>query len=130
MSLPSSQQGMGVTSIILLICMAVICFKIGVGIIPAQLGHYQLKKSVAWELKKANDNRESEKSFISSVSSQWSINGYQQKPADVITLVKKTPGDISVKLKYEEENNLFGNVFIVNRFEDTITAEDAKAASQ
>lgn len=130
MNLPSSQQGMGVTSIILLVCMAVICFKIGMGVVPAQITKYQLTKSVAWELKKANDNRETEKQFISNLTSQWSINGYKYKPADVISFVKNTPGDMSIKLKYDEESNFFGTVFIVSRFEETITAEDAKLASQ
>ncbi|WP_019519874.1 DUF4845 domain-containing protein [Faucicola boevrei] len=130
MNLPSNQRGMGVTGIVLVISMLVICFKIGIGIAPAQVGNYQLKKSLAWELKKANDNKESEKEFLRNVEAQWSINGYNMSPKDVIEITKNTPGDMSVKLKYDEESNFFGNVFIVNRFEDDITAEDAKVATQ
>lgn len=130
MNLPSNQRGMGVTGIVLVISMLVICFKIGIGIALAQVGNYQLKKSLAWELKKANDNKESEKEFLRNVEAQWSINGYNMSPKDVIEITKNTPGDMSVKLKYDEESNFFGNVFIVNRFEDDITAEDAKVATQ
>lgn len=128
MNLPSSQQGMGVTSIVLLICMLVLCFKIGIGILPAQVGHFQLKKSLISELKKANDTKASEKQFMQNVEAQWSVNSFSAKPKDVIQIIQKTPGAMSVKLVYEEESNFFGKVFIVNRFEDTITAEDAKNA--
>lgn len=130
MNLPSSQQGMGVTSIVLLLCMLILCFKIGMGIIPAQVGHYQIKKSLTWELKKANESKATEKQLFQNLSSQWSINSFSVNPNDVVKIIKNTPGDISVKLVYEEESSFFGNVFIVSRFEETITAEDAKLASQ
>lgn len=130
MNLPSNQRGMGVTGIVFIICMLVLCFKVGIGILPAQIGNYQLKKTVAWELKKSNDNKESAKEFMQKVASQLSINGSQMKATEVIEITKNTPGDMSVKLKYDEESNFFGNVFIVNRFEDDITAEDAKVATQ
>lgn len=130
MNLPSGQRGASVTGIVLIICLVVVCAKVGLGIIPAQIGHYQLKKSLAWELKKANDNKESEKEFLSNVNSQWNINGVKQKAEDVVEVVNNAPGAMTVNLNYSETSNLFGNVDIVNRFEDTITAEDAKAAKQ
>ncbi|ELA09706.1 hypothetical protein MOMA_04870 [Moraxella macacae 0408225] len=130
MNLPNNQRGMSISGIVILICMLVVCFKVGLGILPAHIGNYQLKKSVAWELKKANENRISTKELMSNLASQWSINGFSKKPDEVVKIVKGTPGDISLKLVYAEENNFFGNVFIVNRFEDSITAEDAKSATQ
>lgn len=130
MNLPSGQQGASVTGIVVMICLVVLCAKVGLGIVPAQIGHYQLKKSLAWELKKSNDNKETEKQFLSNVNSQWNINGTKQKADDVIEVTDKTPGALAVKLSYDETSNFFDNVDIVNRFEDTITAEDAKAAKQ
>lgn len=130
MNLPSGQRGASVTGIVVMICLVVLCAKVGLGIVPAQIGHYQLKKSLAWELKKSNDNKETVKDFLSNVNSQWNINGVKQKAEDVIEVTDNTPGEMTVKLNYSETNNLFGNVDIVNRFEDTITAEDAKAAKQ
>nr|WP_315040765.1 DUF4845 domain-containing protein [uncultured Moraxella sp.] len=129
MNLANNQRG-GVTSIVLILCMAVLCFKIGLGIVPAQIGNYQLKKSVAWELKKANDNKETDKTMLRNLQSQWSINSFSAKPEEVIEFTSTTPGAMSLKLKYSEESNFFGNVFIVNRFEDEITAENAKVATQ
>lgn len=125
MNLPSNQRG-GVSGIIILIFLLVLTAKIGMAIAPAQIGHFQIKKSAALELKKANENKESEKDLIRNLTSQWSVNAYTIKPEDVITVVKSTPGDMSIKLAYEEESNFFGNVFIVNRFDETISAEDAK----
>lgn len=125
MNLPSNQHG-GVSGIIILIFLIVLTAKVGMAIVPAQIGHFQIKKSAALELKKANENKESEKDLIRNLSSQWSVNAYTIKPEDVITVVKSTPGDMSIKLAYEEESNFFGNVFIVNRFDETISAEDAK----
>lgn len=130
LALPSTQRGASVTSVVVIIALIIVCAKIGLGIVPAQIGHYQLKKSLAWELKKANDNKESDQTFLSNVASQWSINGFGQKPEDVISFVSRTPGELSIKLSYDEANNFFGNVDIVNRFNDTITAEDANAAKK
>lgn len=130
MNLPSQQRGASVSGIVLMITMAVVCFKVGMGIIPAQIGNYQLKKSLAWELKKANDNKESETEFINNVVSQWGINGYKQNPKDVVVVTNKTKGNMSVQLVYEESGNFFGNIDIVNRFDDKITAEDAKLATK
>ena len=128
MNLPSHQRGASVTDIVIMIVLIVVCAKIGLAIIPAQVGHYQLKKSLALQLKKSNDNKESVKEFLGNVNSQWHINGASQKAEDVVEVVDNTPGAMSVKLKYDEANNFFGNVDIVNRFEDTISAEDAKVA--
>ena len=128
MNLPSHQRGASVTGIVIMIVLIVVCVKLGLSIIPAQVGHYQLKKSLAFELKKSNDNKESVKEFLGNVNSQWHINGASQKAEDVVEVVDNTPGEMSVKLKYDEANNFFGNVDIVNRFEDTISAEDAKVA--
>ena len=130
MNLPSHQRGASVTGIVIMIVLIVVCVKLGLAIIPAQVGHYQLKKSLAFELKKSNDNKESVKDFLDNVNSQWHINGASQKAEDVVEVVDNTPGAMSVKLKYDEANNFFGNVDIVNRFEDTISAEDAKVAKQ
>lgn len=130
MNLPSQQRGASVTGIVVMIVLVVLCAKIGLGIIPAQIGHYQLKKSLAFELKKSNDNKEDVKTFMSNVATQWNINSFNQKPDDVIEVVDNTPGALSVKLNYHEVNNFFGNVDIVNRFEDTITANDAKTAQK
>lgn len=129
MNLPSQQRGMSVTMMMVVIMLVVVCAKLGLAIIPAQVGHYQLKKSLAFELKKANDNKESPKDFISNVAQQWNINGFDQKPEDVITITDNVPGALSINLKYEQANNFFGNVDILNRFDDTITAEDAKVAN-
>ncbi len=130
MNLPSQQRGASVTSIVVIIVLVVLVAKIGLGIIPAQIGHYQLKKSLAFELKKSNDNKETEKEFLSNVNSQWHINGVQKKAEDVVQVVDNTPGAMSVKLNYAETNNFFGNVDIVNRFEDTISADDARVAKE
>lgn len=130
MNLPSGQRGASVTSIVVMICLIVLCAKVGLGIVPAQIGHYQLKKSLAFELKKSNDNKESEKEFLSNVNSQWNINGVKQKAEDIVEVTDNTPGAMAVKLNYNEVSNFFGNVDIVNRFEDTITAEDAKVAKK
>lgn len=128
MNLPSHQRGASVTGIVIMIVLIVVCAKLVLAIIPAQVGHYQLKKSLALQLKKSNDNKESVKEFLGNVNSQWHINGVSQKAEDVVEVVDNTPGAMSVKLKYDEANNFFGNVDIVNRFEDTISAEDAKVA--
>lgn len=128
MNLPSQQRGASVSAMVIMIMLIVVCAKIALGIIPAQVGHYQLKKSLAFELKKANDNKAGVNEFLSNVNAQWHINGVQQRAEDVSEITDNTPGQLSVKLNYDEASNFFGNVSIVNHFEDTITADDAKIA--
>lgn len=130
MNLPSGQRGASVTSIVIMIFLTVLCAKVGLGILPAQIGHYQLKKSLAFELKKSNENQESEKEFFNNVNSQWGINGVQRKAEDIVEVVDKTPGAMAVELNYVETSNFFGNVDIVNRFNDKLTAEDVKLSKQ
>lgn len=129
-ALPSAQRGASVSGVVLIITLVIVCAKIGLGILPAQIGHYQLKKSLAWELKKANDNEENDKTFLGNVATQWNINGYNHNPEQVISFVNRTPGALSIKLTYDETSNFFGNVDIVNHFDDAITAEDAKVAKK
>lgn len=130
MNLASHQRGASVSGMVIMIVLMVVCAKIALAIIPAQVGHYQLKKSLAFELKKSNDNKESAKEFINNVNSQWHINGVYQKAEDVVEMLDSTPGQLSVRLNYDEASNFFGNVDIVNHFTDTITAEDAKVAKK
>ena len=64
MNLPSHQRGASVSGILIMTMLIVVCIKIGLAIIPAQIGHYQLKKSVITALKKSNDNKETGKQII------------------------------------------------------------------
>ena len=128
MNLPSHQRGASVSGIMIMIALIVVGAKIALGIIPAQVGHYQLKKSLAFELKKANDNKVGINELLSNVNAQWHINGVQQKAEDVVETIDNTPGQLSVKLKYDEAHPFFGNVDIVSHFEDAITVDDAKIA--
>lgn len=130
MNLASHQRGASVSGMVIMIVLIVVCAKIALAIIPAQVGHYQLKKSLAFELKKSNDNKESAKEFINNVNSQWHINGVYQKAEDVVEMLDSTPGQLSVRLNYDEASKFFGNVDIVNHFTDTITADDAKVAKK
>lgn len=129
MNLPSQQRGMSVSGIMVVIMLVAVCAKLGLAILPAQIGYYQLKKSLAHALKQANDNQESAQAFMSNVGKQWTIDGVGQQPEDVVTVISNTPGALAVSLRYQETRNLFGQVDVVNRFEDTITAEDAKTAN-
>lgn len=130
MNLASHQRGASVSGMVIMIVLIVVCAKIALAIIPAQVGHYQLKKSLAFELKKSNDNKESAKEFINNVNSQWHINGVYQKAEDVVEMLDSIPGQLSVRLNYDEASKFFGNVDIVNHFTDTITADDAKVAKK
>lgn len=123
----TSQRGASVTTIIVGLAMAGIIIKLGLSIIPAYVGDYQFTKLVANELRKANDAKQTEKQFMSSLSQQLSLNAnYNTKPEEMLIFTNKTPGALAVKSRYFEESNFYGNTFIVNRFEKDITAADAK----
>lgn len=119
-TLPSRQTG-GVTSTILIIICLGLLFKLGLAVVPAYVGDYQLTKVVAKELKKANDARWTDQKFVASLNQQLSINAnYNTKAEDVLVFTNKTPGALKVRLKYQSENQYYGNTYIVNRFDKAV----------
>ena len=123
----STQRGASVTSIVFIIIALGVAVKLIVAIVPAQIGDYQLTKTLSTELKTSNNNKESAKQFIDRVDKQLSINAdYDTKAEDILTFKDKKAGQLAVYKNYEVTNKLFGNVDIVNRFEgdiDPTTAE-------
>ena len=123
----STQRGASVTSIVFIIIALGVAVKLIVAIVPAQIGDYQLTKTLSTELKTSNNNKESAKQFIARVDKQLSINAdYDTKAEDILTFKDKKAGQLAVYKNYEVTNKLFGNVDIVNRFEgdiDPTTAE-------
>ena len=123
----STQRGASVTSIVFIIIALGFAVKLIVAIVPAQIGDYQLTKTLSAELKASNNNKETAKQFVDRVDKQLSINAdYDTKAEDVLTFKDKKAGQLAVYKKYEVTNKLFGNVDIVNRFEgdiDPTTAE-------
>ena len=101
--------------------------KLFVAIAPAQIGDYQLTKTLSAQLKESNANKETAKQFVERVNKQLSINAdYDTKAEEVFTFTDKKPGQLAIYKKYETTNNFFGNIDIVNRFEgdiDSTTAE-------
>lgn len=125
-SLPSHQIGASVTGVMFGVIAVVVFIKLGLAIIPAQVGDYQLTKSLATELKKANDNKETKKQYLDNIQRQLQINGtYDTKAEDVVTFTSEIPGNLKIKKDYTVVNNFFGNVDIVNRFQGEITPADS-----
>ncbi|WP_367104607.1 DUF4845 domain-containing protein [uncultured Psychrobacter sp.] len=118
-----SQRGSGVTSIVLLLIIIVIAGKLIIAIMPAQVGDYQLDKTLGAQLKEANNNGETANQFIERVNRQLSINAdYDTTAEEVFSFTNKKPGELAIYKKYDKTSNFFGNVDIVNRFEGEINA--------
>ena len=117
----STQRGASVTSIVFIIIALGVAVKLIVAIVPAQIGDYQLTKTLSAELKASNNNKETAKQFVERADKQLSINAdYDTKAEDVLTFKDKKAGQLAVYKKYEVTNKLFGNVDIVNRFEGEV----------
>ncbi|HAM60368.1 MULTISPECIES: DUF4845 domain-containing protein [Psychrobacter] len=122
----SAQRG-SVTSIILLLIIIVIAGKLTLAIAPAQVGDYQLTKLLAAQLKEANANNETSTQYIERVNRQLNINAYYDTVAqDIFTFTNKKPGQLAIYKNYQETNNFFANVDIVNRFEGDIDGTSAE----
>lgn len=123
----SSQRGASVTSVVFIIIVLGVAAKLIVAIVPAQIGDYQLTKTLSAQLKESNANKETAKQFVERVNKQLSINAdYDTKAEEVFTFTDKKPGQLAINKQYETTNNFFGNIDIVNRFEgdiDSTTAE-------
>lgn len=64
--------------------------KLMVAIVPAQIGDYQLTKTLSAQLKEANNNNETAKQFVERVNRQLSINAdYDTQAEDVFTFIDK-----------------------------------------
>ena len=117
----SSQRGASATSIVLFIIVLGVAAKLVIAIVPAQVGDYQLTKTLELQLKEANSNSVAANQFVEHVNKQLSINAdYDTKAEDVFTFTNKKTGQLAIYKKYEKTNTLYGNVDIVNRFEGNI----------
>ncbi|MDA5133908.1 MULTISPECIES: DUF4845 domain-containing protein [Psychrobacter] len=123
----SSQRGASVTSVVFIIIVLGVAAKLIVAIVPAQIGDYQLTKTLSAQLKESNANKETAKQFVERVNRQLSINAnYDTQAEEVFTFTDKKTGQLAIHKQYEVTNKLFGNVDIVNRFEGDIDATTAE----
>ena len=123
----SSQRGASVTSIVFIIIVLGVAAKLIVAIVPAQIGDYQLTKTLSEQLKESNANKETAKQFVERINKQLSINAnYDNKAKELFTFTDKKTGQLAIHKEYAVTNNLFGNIDIVNRFEGDIDATTAE----
>ena len=123
----ATQRGASVTSIVLTIILLGVAIKLMIAIIPAQIGDYQLTKTLSSQLREANNNNETTKQFIERVDKQLSINAdYDTKAEDVIIFTDKKAGQLAIRKQYAVTNNFFGSVDILNRFEGDIDMATTK----
>ena len=123
----SSQRGASVSGIVMLLIFIVIAGKLVAASVPAQIGDYQLTKTLSDQLRDANNNGDSPKQFMSKVTQQLSVNAdYDTNVEEVFVFTNSTPGQLAIRKNYSKTNNLFANVDIVNRFEGDIEASAAK----
>ena len=123
----STQRGASVTNIVFIIIALGVAIKLIVAIVPAQIGDYQLTKTLSAELKESNNSKETAKQFVDRVDKQLSINAdYDTKAEEVLTFTDKKTGQLAIHKQYEITNKLFGNVDIVNRFEGDIDGTTAE----
>ena len=123
----ATQRGASVTSTVLIIIALGIAAKLLIAIVPAQIGDYQLTKTVSAQLKEANSNNETAKQFVERVNKQLSINAdYDTKAEDVLVFTSEKTGQLAVRKQYAVTKNFFANVDIVNRFEGDITMATAE----
>ena len=91
------------------------------------MGDYQLTKLLAAQLKEANANNETSTQYIERVNRQLNINAYYDTVAqDIFTFTNKKAGQLAIYKNYQETNNFFANVDIVNRFEGDIDGTSAE----
>lgn len=123
----STQRGASVTSIVLIIIVLGVAAKLIVAIVPAQIGDYQLTKTLSAQLHESNNNKETAKQFVERVNRQLSINAdYNTSAEEVFTFIDKKTGQLAIQKDYAVTKNFFGNVDIVNRFEGAIDMSTAE----
>ena len=117
----ATQRGASVTSIVFIIMVLGIAAKLTVAIVPAQIGDYQLTKTLSAQLLESNNNNETAKQFVARVNRQLTINAdYNTTAEEVFTFTDKKTGQLAIYKQYAITNNFFSNIDIVNRFEGDI----------
>lgn len=125
-NLPNQQQGASALGVILIIMAVIVGFKLFMAIVPAQINDYQMTKLISAELERANADKKTAAQFMQSLATQLTINAdYDTKVDEVITVTNNQIGALAVQKKYSKTNNFFGNVDIINRFDETLPAVDA-----
>ena len=120
----SSQRGASVTSVILISVVVVVAVKLLLAIVPAQISDYQMTKMLGEQLKEANSNQETAEQFVARVDRQLAINAsYNTKAEETFTFTNEKLGQLAIRKDYNETNNFFANVDIVNRFEGDINSK-------
>lgn len=120
----SSQRGASVTSVILILVVAVVAVKLLLAIVPAQISDYQMTKMLGEQLKEANSNQETAEQFVARVDRQLAINAsYNTKAEETFTFTNEKLGQLAIRKDYNETKNFFANVDIVNRFEGDIDSK-------
>lgn len=118
----SSQRGASVSSIIMFILFIIIMGKLVVAIVPAQIGDYQLTKTLGDQLRDANTKGDTAKQLLDRVNRQMSMNNDDTKAEEMFTFTNQTPGQLAIRKNYTKTSNFFGSVDIVSRFEGDIEA--------
>ncbi len=124
-TLAHHQRGEGIGGIVSMVIVFVMCLKLGVAIVPAQLTDRQLDKAIAEELAKTNKSKASEKDLLEAIARQLEMNAMYNVKLEEMYTVQGNLGNLSIKKKYQVENNLFPGVFITNKFEGDITQDMA-----
>lgn len=123
----SSQRGASVTSVILILVVVVVAVKLLLAIVPAQISDYQMTKMLGEQLKEANTNQETAKQFVARVDRQLAINAsYNTKAEETFTFTNEKLGQLAIRKDYNETNNFFANVDIVNRFKGDIDSKSVE----
>lgn len=126
---PASQQGASVSSIMFIVIAIVLLIKIGLGVVPSQINNYQLNKMIMEQLQKSNANKDNVNQFLSSLDQKLSMNAdYNTKVDEIITFTSDNPGNLKVHVSYEDVDNFFYNIYIVNRYSADIS--DSKIETQ
>lgn len=126
-SLPSAQVGASASGVIIFILVLITAVKLLLAIVPAQISDYQMSNLIAAELEKANNQNKTAAEFMTALATQLNINAsYDAKVEEIITFNNQQVGQLAVHKKYSKTNNFFGNVDIVNRFEEDIPDVAAK----
>lgn len=125
-NLPNRQQGASALGVILIIMVVIVGVKLFMAIVPAQINDYQMSKLISAELERANADKKTAAQFMQSLATQLTLNAdYDTQVDEVITVTNNQIGALAVQKKYSKTNNFFGNVDIINRFDETLPAGDA-----
>lgn len=116
---PSRQNGMTLISFLVVFIVCGFLVLLGLKLAPVYLEYFKVSSSLSSLKKEAGLSDKSPREIISMVQKRWDINSVDRITADKSLEIEKHGDVFKIRLNYEVEEHIIGNVSALVKFDET-----------